>query len=848
MILEVVIKYDPYHKATYMTVNGVDVMTAPVSAGYGKFKEQIEKKNPIQTWLERRGNWKGILNELIPEESSDNLTFLFTGRKIDYEDLMHACESQNEERKSRCHLKFDLEYEITDEQTARNIEEVVKTLQSDRFKKLVDECNQLGFDKELGEKYKNFKADYDRARNAEFTITVAGIFSSGKSTIINSLIRHKALPVSQDTCTKKICKIRDNPELKPNELNLLICGDDKKLKKKVVFSDADKAVNDEKCSKLIESIKTDSGYTILEANLGHLYPNEKSREMFKLVIIDTPGTDSNESDDGKGHNADEDIALDAVFKSNGDMVILSIKAADVDSQGLTRLVGGISNKFDKDSDVYNDRFLFVVNQCDQRQFTLENTTTDFINHYRGKLKTKTQNPSFNPRIFPLCAAVPGFIYADDKSCWNGTENFSKYIYGADVGVAFMKRHIDPNPNYYFSQYCDVPQYRKEQYAARFNKIKDNDTEGCALLIQSGFVCLEDAIKDYIERFAYPRRIQRIQKTYETIPVSVINCIKAQEAALMDAKESLGTARNEGKAAEEKEKEEKENADKLTRLKSVIDSLKNKVDECNYDEAELYSFSADFSANVYNGCRRYDENEMEYEKATEALKKIQENVQLELNAYSNKVRDLGKKYFEKMNALTSCIKSNLEELNKLGDFDFGGFDFSKSETFSGGFDFNFDDFNFDDFDINDYAWHETKRIHNPEKDAYCSFWDLFGHIKKAFAKKTIEVTEHKVNMKSYIKDLCNTIDGKIIQYRNKIAASFKRHNSDVKNAVIAQLREIDMRRNDSFRKITQYKDNVKDSYATVEALQEKIGTIESELQWLDTFINKEKISMQWGMEK
>lgn len=847
--MEVVIKHDPYHKVTYMKVNGVDVMTAPVSAGYGKFKEQIEKKNPIQTWLERRGNWKGILNELIPDGSDDNLTFLFTGRKIDYEDLMHACESQNEERKSRCNLKFDLEYEITDEQTARNIEEVVKTLQSDRFKKLVDECDQLGFDKELGEKYKNFKADYDRARNAEFTITVAGIFSSGKSTIINSLIRHNALPVSYKTCTKKVCKIRDNPELKPNELNLLICDENKHLKKKACFSDADKAVNDKKCSELIESIKAESGDTILEANLGHLYPNEKSREMFKLVIVDTPGTDSNKAVNKEGINIDENTALNAVFDSKDEMVILSIKADDVDSGGLTRLIKAISNKFggnkdgDKDSVgdsfVYNDRFLFVANKCDQIPFNHEETTTDFINRYRETLKNETKNPSFNPRIFPLCAAVPAYQYFKDEESWDIQKTYRDKVFGCKDEDEDEDITVPPNPFYHFYNYCDVPQYMKENYEKEFSTA---ETKKKALLISSGFVCLEDAIKDYIERFAYPRRIQRIQKTYETIPVSVINCIRKQEEVLMDEKESLGTARNKVKAAEGKEKEEKENADKLAKAKSVIEELKKKVDDCNYDEDELYFASIDFDTSVLRICKPY-EKEMEYEEAKMALKEIQEKVQSEMTAYSNKVRDIGKKYFEKINTVTSLIEVELDKLKRAGIFDFGGFDFSESETFSGGFDFNFDD-----FDINDYAWHETKRIHNPEKDAYCSFWDLFGHIKKAFAKETIEVTEHKANMKSCLSQLCRTIIAQTDRYKTDVCASYKKHNADVKNAVIAQLNEIDARHNDSFKKITQYKDTVKNSYATVEALQEKIRTIESELQWLDEFINKAKKSMQWEMAK
>lgn len=840
MILEVVIKYDPYHKATYMTVDGLDVTTVPDSAGYGKFRKQIKKKVPIQTWLERRGEWRGILNELISEQSSDNLTFNFSGRKIDFDDLRHACESQNEKRGNfRCNLKFNLEYEITDEQMARNIEEVVGILQSDRFRKLVEESK---LDPELEEKYRNFKSKYDSARNAEFTITVAGIFSSGKSTIINSLIRHNALPVDQDTCTKKICKIRDNPELKPNELKLLIYDKDKKLIREERFSDDDKAVNDKKCSKFISDAKSEPVGTILEANLGHLYPNDKSREMFKLVIIDTPGTDSNESDDGEGHNADEDIALDAVFKSNGDMVILSIKESDVDSQGLSRLVKGISNKFDKDGDVYNDRFLFVVNQCDRRQFTPQKTTTDFINRYRKKLKELTGNPSFMPRIFPLCAAVPGALYAKDESCGNGIVSFNDYIYGADIGLPFMKRHIDPNLNYYFARYCDVPQYKKDLYEAKFNKIKESDNGG-ALLIQSGFVCLEDAIKDYVERFAYPIRINRILKTYETIPGSVINCIKTQEQMLKKQRESLETAQDEGKAAEEKEKEEKEKADKLAKAKSVIDALKEEVDNCNYDEDGLYAASVNLDTSVYAICAPHMKEKMEYEEAKKVLDEIEKEVQSELNAYSNELQNLGEKYFEQINTLISRIESELENLKQSGVFDFGGFDFSKSGTFSGGFDFSFDDFDFED-----YASYESKTIHNPEKDAYCSFWDLWGHIKKAFAKKTIVVTEHIVDMKAYLAIICGKIELGANKSKEIICNSYRNHNLAVKSEITSMLESVDRELNITFNRISEHEERIKNNYASVDSLHDEIERIQHDVDWLKAFQNKALRSITVEMKK
>ena len=824
MILEVVIKYDPYHKATYMTVDGLDVTTVPDSAGYGKFRKQIEKKVPIQTWLEKRGEWRGILNELISEQSSDNLTFNFSGRKIDFDDLRHACESQNEERGNfRCNLKFNLEYEITDEQMARNIEEVVGILQSDRFRKLVEESR---LDPGLEEKYKNFKSNYDNARNAEFTITVAGIFSSGKSTIINSLIRHNALPVDQDTCTKKICKIRDNTELKLNELKLLIYDNDKKLIREERFSDDDKAVNDKKCSKLISDVKSDPVGTILEVNLGHLYPNDKSREMFKLVIIDTPGTDSNESDDGKGHNADEDIALDAVFKSNGDMVILSIKAGDVDSEGLSRLVKGISGKFDKDSDVYNDRFLFVVNQCDLRTFTPENTTTDFINRYRKKLKELTKNQSFIPRIFPLCAAVPGALYAGDEVCKKNRKPYSEKVFG--YVDEYEDDIVAPNPFYYFYEYCDVPQYMKKNYEKKFK----TDDRKKALLISSGFVCLEDAIKDYVERFAYPIRIDRILKTYETIPGSVINCIKAQEQMLKKQRESLETAQDEGKAAEEKEKEEKKKADKLAKAKSVIEKLKGDVEDCTYDASALFTASRDLCTNVDRLFCKYKYGEMDYDKVCEVLPSIQESVEHELDKFSELIINCGKAYMCRIDFFIDKIELELKKLKDDGILDLGGFDFSESSVFAEKIKIDFGN-----IDIGECSAYRYREVPNPEKYAYCDFWDLVGHIKKAFAKKTIIQKEHIVNMDELFGAITTEIYKAVGEARSKINESYKKYAADVQNAIIGKLCSIDNSLSDSKKRLDDYEKGIVEKYTTAESLKSEIVQLQSRLQWLTKFNEK-----------
>lgn len=558
--------------------------------------------------------------------------------------------------------------------------------------------------------------------------------------------------------------------------------------------------------------------------------------MFKLVIIDTPGTDSNESDDGKGHNADEISRLTPVFESNGDMVILSINESDVDSKGLSRLVGGISNKFDKDSDVYNDRFLFVVNKCDMRPFTPENTTTDFINRYRKKLKELTKNQSFIPRIFPMCAAVPGALYFKDESCGNGIVSFNKYIYGGDTDMGFMKYHIDPNPNYYFSQYCDVPQYKKDWYEAKFNKIKESD-KGGALLIQSGFVCLEDAIKDYVERFAYPIRINRILRTYETIPGSVINCIKAQEQMLKKQRESLETAQDEGKAAEEKEKEEKERADKLAKAKSVLDALKKRVDDCGFDESVVYEIIKKLTDGLNEIRIEYGASKLTLAEAYRDLEIVKNRIKSLLNDYSIDMKKIWKELKQKLSSEFYDAKSDLESEKAQGTFDFGGFDFSQSEAFTG--------FDSDDFDFGAYEYTEYKKERNPEKDMYYEWWQIFSKVGQLFAPDTITVSQRMVDFGRFIVDKINFISARAFSSGEKIkdeyVASYNKMKENIKNYIDNISKSLES----AVKNISENEKTVMNSKKTVQDISSSISSMLSDKEWLERLNKKILVNITIG---
>lgn len=204
------ITYNPYKLITKMLIDGFDVCQ---NKYYVKFKNFIENEIPLQTWIEPIPylDWAGFVNEITDPEINDEVKIIFSGRVIDFQDLKRAIADQNEERSERTRVKYHYKHKkiLDDKVLSQNIEEVVKELKSDCFRKLVAERTSEML---IGE-YRNLESNYKIAKEQEFYIVFAGIYSSGKSTLINTLIRHDVLPTSDQTCTSKNCRIRHDSSL-----------------------------------------------------------------------------------------------------------------------------------------------------------------------------------------------------------------------------------------------------------------------------------------------------------------------------------------------------------------------------------------------------------------------------------------------------------------------------------------------------------------------------------------------------------------------------------------------------------------------------------------------------------
>lgn len=205
-----------------------------------------------------------------------------------------------------------------------NIEDVVKELKSERFHELVAQRTTEG----LTRKYNDLDENYTIAKESVFYIVFAGVYSSGKSTLLNTLIRHDVLPTSTRTCTSKNCRIRHDRSL-GRKLSLVCYDDDENVvvEKRIFDNDVD-------CANAfldicpIKSSNSEDNYphvSMLElgVDLSHLYPSSVSEDKFTIVLIDTPGMDSAQSSED-GMNRHAEIALNAISMESKPMIILCV--------------------------------------------------------------------------------------------------------------------------------------------------------------------------------------------------------------------------------------------------------------------------------------------------------------------------------------------------------------------------------------------------------------------------------------------------------------------------------------------------------------------------------------------
>lgn len=604
------ISYDPYRMKTAVLIDDEDVSKNP---HHKEIETFIKNQVPLQTWISKQehNTWEGLLSHLIGEDDSDKLCVQFCGRGLDYNDLKRTLEAQNASRDPDCRVTLTFREENPestpdDQEMMRRIDEVVKEMQTDKFNAIV---NEIGTD-EVKAVRDNLRAAYATAKNEEFQIVFAGIYSSGKSSIINTLMRHMVLPMADKTKTTRVTRIYHNNEY--GSCVKVVCKNNSgsEICSKLFDTDED-------CMSYIDSLPVSDDpdapdsidHLCLYVDLSHLYPETNRKEMmtrFKLVLVDTPGSNSAVSTtmvDGKYHNQHKEIALRAI-QSGKEIVILCASYNNFESEDMGKLLQEIHRSSREKNGGFNDRFLFVINQCDNlNDFDLRSPKESFANFLRNPIKLQVPDTYLNPRIFLTTAKVQELIqrgvpgYSEDER-----ETDSKKDNEYDVYNRFRKQVIRHN-HWLLAQHCDLPEYRKAEMQAKFNKAKAEKRVEDAVSIQTGIPCLEVAIQDYLERYAYPLKIRDLLDPFDALLEVVSNFTNKQAEMLAQAQEESMHTASALSGIEKEEKNRKATQDALGYLQKRVDAVKYDIDSIKPSSKmienleEKYTTTIDFHPTV-----------------------------------------------------------------------------------------------------------------------------------------------------------------------------------------------------------------------------------------------------------
>lgn len=853
---DIEIHYNPYKMKTTMCIEGIDVCQ---SSDYSSIKEFIEHNIPLQTWIEPIPylNWNGFVDEISDPENNDEVHIIFSGRKIDFQDLQYAIEAQNAKRSEDTRVRYQYEHKkvLDDKILSQNIEEVVRELKSDRFRKLVKQRKTQG----LNEKYKDLDANYKRAKENEFYIVFAGVYSSGKSTLLNALIRHDVLPTSSQTCTSKNCRIKHNPLLK-NSIALTCYDDDKNvvIPKQIFNNDKECAQEFLKISPVeeteIQELYINVSTMELEVDLSHLYPKDVSDDKFTIVLIDTPGMDSAQSSKN-GNNRHAETALEAIGMDSKPMILLCADANKYEDKSIGEFMREIIEQSKKEESGFNDRFLFLMNKSDAIEYkkqykeSAENTKKRFAEYLTDpskwniggdeeEMQRMAEDAShFVPRIFMTAARV---AYAIEKEAIEEDNDDSEMDALYETYRAFRKKvcKSTPDPDYCLAEYCDIPNYRKSEIEIEYKNSLQKDKVQ-ATKLQCGLVSVESAIKDYINRYAYPIKVRDLLETFEDILDDVNSFTNATLAQLKQAKVELGEKNGERKEVSRRKENAEEKIAALEIAKEKINLKAQELEKIQFDsekmngemkrilreintDSDIQYFRAHYYSGVNTGQKSRYEVEADIKSRISNIKRLLDSKVYEIKQVLESVK---KEYDNQSQEIFNMVRDTVSELVNAGVLNQGEYKFTDSVWWK----MNLGDISSAQLisDVKTTVVDRTTRIvqtRNKKKEEWSSSLNPFKWIGSRFMDDYIGV-EKKVAGSYKTEKAMQRIN----DYINDLDEKSKQMEEDFKNNLEIKKMEVGDLVNRILQEVKNFLEDVKNQELRIESLSDSIENLDGEIQ-------------------
>lgn len=736
------ITYNPYLKECIFKKNGKEFNDSSKFGG---------KRNEwLQVLLGENGNWKGLFKEIDNACNDDEIEVEFAGRKIDFEDLEYYLEKYPEKHKFR-HLLLKETRNDNDiikmlDQIFYNIftkrEEIEHSMGKEKAEELLpldmkDESGDTVFDK------------YQKVKDGIFDVAVIATMSSGKSTLINSLLHTDLLPARNEATTARIASILDKDDLKQFEAECYGKNGELVHERKVIDA------------KILEEYNGDD--KIFEIRIEGNIPSIPSDKM-RLRINDTPGPNNSRD---KSHR---DVTY-SMIKENNSVTIYVLNATQLEITDDRQLLYDISNEMRKRGKQSRDRFIFVLNKCDvldEEEESVEKKIEDTKEYLK-------QFGIVDPMLIPTSARMALLIHkARNGEALTRTERNDLKDKEDFITEPFLhyEKYAHTSPSILEKLNNQVKKYHTNE------KMKDDE-----ILIHTGIPVMEETIKEYIEKYAYPIKIKD----------AVDDILRIFEELNMKTKFKESIAKD---------------ADELEKVKKQIDCAGkirekgNVVLECFKEEIKGFEIGEDvfkkerkkLENDVDNYAREYyDKKDISKAEADRLIgffgKKL---LQYQEDFMRRVQREMEEQIFDKGNQLFDNYKEKVGEV--LNSIEIGKYDFKKLKVFQ---KFGFSDF--DRFTKNhekDSYKSETRWKKNPEREGFwgrVKFWKPkeISYTEQVFAGKVIDVkeviveilTEYREQHNKNLDAIYKNVNENINNFKDVFTKNLSRLNDEIEKAIV-----------------------------------------------------------------
>lgn len=450
---QILVKYNPYKVETNIMIDGEEIKEDSYLSKY--------KNERLQVWVE------DLIPQLINQLNENNFKLIFNGTKLDYDDVLYYCNYYNQNGYNYEDINITLEHIPANEssQKIKQLQELVKDMKNGPFEELRSD---------------EIEKNFNKAINSEFEIAVIATMSSGKSTLINSMLFQELMPAKNEACTAKITRIKDNNNI---ETFNAICMN---TNEEVVVTIED--VNS--CYMKEFNENNEISYINVEGNI----PNISSEDM-KLVLIDTPGPNNSQD------SSHEQFTFKVIKnQSSKPMVLYVLNGTQLSTNDDNALLEQVAQAMKVGGKQSKDRFIFAVNKIDQFD-----TEEEDISSMLSKVKSYLEKHGIeNPNIFPVSAELAKVIRLN-KNGFDLTRKQKSTLKDYDLFLEEEDLHT--------LKYTPLSENTKKEIQ---NKIDSCNDEYEKALYHTGIPYIETAINIYLEKYATTSKITAAVDSFKKI--------------------------------------------------------------------------------------------------------------------------------------------------------------------------------------------------------------------------------------------------------------------------------------------------------------------------------------------